>query len=457
MREVRMTFGEHLEELRWRIIVSLCYLAVGVTIAFIYGEDLMRIALVPHQRAFSVAQRNRVISRMESQLDDLLPLTGMSLHEARVKGKPLVGDEVHWEVLFPAEVVRARLDFQFQAPFRALSQDLRRDLLPSLPREEREDFAERLDALGSKLSHLWIAELATAFDLNRAADIPRRFQRLAARLRALEAEETAAQMKQMIGWGKDFSGLLGRLDLFNSFLDKRRQEASQSSASLQDLRAWASPSPLADGLDDALLELEESLEKIQGGVSSRITVISYLESFSSYLKLAVIFGLMLSIPFILYEMWKFVGAGLYLQEQRYVVTFLPFSLGLFVSGGLFGYFLLIPVGLRFLAGWGTDDVEMSFTLGNYIGLFITLTLILGLVFQTPLVMVFLSKLGIVRVAAFRRARRIAIFGGVCLAVVLTPPDPFSWSLMAAPMILLYELGIIVCQFLEREKKAEALA
>jgi sec-independent protein translocase protein TatC len=170
---------------------------------------------------------------------------------------------------------------------------------------------------------------------------------------------------------------------------------------------------------------------------------------------AVIFGIFLALPLVLYELWKFVGAGLYPHEQKYVVTLLPFSLGLFVGGALFGYFGLIPVGLEFLAGWGIEDVDLNITLGSYVGLFFTLTLILGLVFQTPLVMIFLAKIGIVDVQGFRKARRVAIFVGVCLAVVLTPPDPFSWSLMAAPMILLYEVGIVACRFLERRKPRTA--
>src|SRR5690606_20241615 len=118
--------------------------------------------------------------------------------------------------------------------------------------------------------------------------------------------------------------------------------------------------------------------------------------------------------------------------------------------------VLIPVGLEFLASWGDTDIEMNFALGSYGGLFLTLTLILGVIFQTPLLMVFLNKIGLVSVHIYRRARRGAIFAGVCLAVVLTPPDPFSWSLMAVPMILLYELGILVCQLLSRsEKNAES--
>jgi sec-independent protein translocase protein TatC len=111
---------------------------------------------------------------------------------------------------------------------------------------------------------------------------------------------------------------------------------------------------------------------------------------------------------------------------------------------------MIPLGLRFLSGWGLQEVRIGFTLQNYIGLFMMLTLILGLVFQTPLIMIFLSKIGIVKVGMFRRARRIAIFAGVCLAVVLTPPDPVSWSLMALPMILLYEIGILACAVMEKK-------
>jgi sec-independent protein translocase protein TatC len=110
---------------------------------------------------------------------------------------------------------------------------------------------------------------------------------------------------------------------------------------------------------------------------------------------------------------------------------------------------MIPVGLEFLAGWGIEDVTLNFTLESYIGLFFTLTLLLGLVFQTPLVMVFFFKIGVVDVPGYRRMRRMAIFIAVVLAVVLTPPDPFSWALMAVPMVLLYEVGILACRMLSR--------
>ena len=109
--------------------------------------------------------------------------------------------------------------------------------------------------------------------------------------------------------------------------------------------------------------------------------------------------------------------------------------------------------LTFLAGWGDANVDIAFTLGSYISLFFTLTLVLGLVFQTPLLMVFLMKIGAVDVDGFRRYRRVAIMVGVIVSAFLTPPDPFSLLLMAGPMILLYEFGILVCRLLGSRKKS----
>jgi Tat protein translocase TatC len=181
-------------------------------------------------------------------------------------------------------------------------------------------------------------------------------------------------------------------------------------------------------------------------------VISYLEQFYTHLKVAIIFGLLLTFPFVLYEAWKFVGAGLYKSEQRYVLTFLPFSMVLFALGAFFGYAILIPVALTFLATWGGADIDLAFTLGNYIGLFFTLTLVLGLVFQTPLVMVFLNRTGIVSVQGFRKSRRMAILIGFIASAFLTPPDPFSLLLMACPLVLLYEIGILVSVLMNLARK-----
>jgi Tat protein translocase TatC len=448
MREVRMTFGEHLEELRWRVIMALLFLAVGVTFAFIWGEDLMEVALQPHQRAFQGAQRTRMVQKMEVLLKDLEPLWSPDPYEAKVGRESFRGSEIRWEALFVGDVARTRLVRELTPPFLNFVSDLPM-LVPSLDSAERAALGRAIERLGEDFSSRLVQQFASGLEVGEDLNLPRRFERILQKSRDLEGTESLPELKRLVGWGKDVGGVVERLKVFLRFLDQRRTEAEASKVELEELRVLVRKSRFVDMLAEAAHQLEEALRGIAEAKSPRILVIDYLESFASYLKVALIFGLLFSIPFILYEAWKFVGAGLHLHEQRYVVTFLPFSLALFACGAFFGFKVLVPVGLEFLAGWGSEEVELSFTLGNYIGLFFTLTFLLGLVFQTPLVMVFLAKLDIVGVDAYRRHRRIAIFAGVCLAVLLTPPDPFSWSLMALPMVLLYELGIGVCRLLGR--------
>ena len=302
-------------------------------------------------------------------------------------------------------------------------------------------------------------QIAVDLELSGVATLKQRFRSLEGRLRALQVEETsgaAGSLKSTIGWGAGLETILQYLFEFNGFLESKSQEILQSSVSTEELRRWSQNAGEAEGLKEVIRILERSFETFRSPIDNqRIIALDYTEQFTAYLKVAMVFGIFLSAPFVLYELWKFVGSGLYLDEQRYVVTFMPFSLGLFMAGVLFGYFVMIPVGLAFLASWGSTDVELSFALGPYVGLFLTLSLILGVIFQLPLIMVFLAKVGIVDVSLFRRARRISIFISLCLAVVLTPPDPFSWSLMIVPMIILYELGIIVCQFLTKKTQEPA--
>lgn len=452
MREVRMTFGEHLEELRSRIIVSLLWLLVGVVVSFIYGDQLMKIALRPHERAFQGAQRDRMIARMERIVAGIQPLATMDPTRATFQGRPLANGPIRWEEIFVGVVARKRVEERIRTPFATLDASLGE--LSSLPASDRKAMQAAFHQLGEDLADALVADVATELDLVGAANLPRRFRAFRDRLVRFRDSSGSAgdDLKAKIGWGKDLDPLIDSISKFDAFLQSRRQEAAKTDLPLQELRRAAEASPVARGLDDVVRALEGALDEMVVSVRKpRIQVIDYTEHFIAFFKVAMIFGLFLAVPFILYEMWKFIGAGLHLHEQRYVVTFLPFSLLLFLMGVLFGYYAMIPVGLRFLASWGATDVELNFVLGNYIGLFLTLTLILGLVFQTPLVMVFFNRIGVVAVETYRRMRRVAIFVGVCLAVVLTPPDPVSWSLMAVPMIFLYEVGILVCRFLDTRK------
>ncbi|MCF6158056.1 MAG: twin-arginine translocase subunit TatC [wastewater metagenome] len=179
------------------------------------------------------------------------------------------------------------------------------------------------------------------------------------------------------------------------------------------------------------------------GLPTELQVLSYQEGFYAYMKLCFITSVFMAYPFIIYQIWQFVSAGLYQKEKRYALLFLPISYLAFLIGGVFGYFLLIPFGLQFLIGILGPGIQPIITMQQYISFVFMLTVALGLVFQLPLVMLLLSKIGIVSSEKFRSWRKYAILVIFIIAAVVTPPDPFTQSMTAVPMIILYELGILI--------------
>ncbi|MBI5367171.1 MAG: twin-arginine translocase subunit TatC [Planctomycetes bacterium] len=198
----------------------------------------------------------------------------------------------------------------------------------------------------------------------------------------------------------------------------------------------------------ARIEHERRPEAAPDPSSLRLKVLAYPESIMAHIKLALIAAAFLSSPWLFFQIWTFVAVGLYPHERKYVNLFAPLTLGLFAAGALFGYYALIPLGLYYLATFGGDLVEMSFTLDNYLDLFLTLTLVVGLSFELPLVMLFVAKIGLANAAAYRRHWRIAVLLAFVVAAVATPgPDPISQLLMAAPLVGLYFGGIALCRWL----------
>jgi sec-independent protein translocase protein TatC len=152
-----------------------------------------------------------------------------------------------------------------------------------------------------------------------------------------------------------------------------------------------------------------------------------------------------------------VAAGLYRHERRYVKQYLPFSLGLFLSGVFLCFLFVLPITLKFLLQFNVWlGVAPTLRLSEWMGFATILPLIFGASFQTPLVMLFIERLGIFTVDDFRSKRKIAILVITVAAAVLTPgQDPFSMLLLACPMILLYELGILMIQYNKRPRMSHA--
>jgi len=175
--------------------------------------------------------------------------------------------------------------------------------------------------------------------------------------------------------------------------------------------------------------------------------INVQEAFFTYVKVAMISGLVLSSPWVFFQLWLFVAAGLYPHERKWVYRFLPMSLGLFLGGAAFCFFLVIPIVLEFLLSFNLwlgllPQIRMS----EWISFAVTLPLMFGISFQLPLVMLFMERISIFSADDYREKRRISILVIAVLSMLLTPADPTSMMLMMIPLMILYEFGIWLCGF-----------
>lgn len=176
------------------------------------------------------------------------------------------------------------------------------------------------------------------------------------------------------------------------------------------------------------------------------------EGFMVHIKVALFAGIILSLPVIFYQLWKFVAPGLYKKEQKYVPVIVIFSTISFLVGALFCYFVIIPYGLNFLLNFNTEQFEASIQIKEYLKFVTLLILVFGVIFELPLLSYFLTKMGIVTPEFLRTKRRYGIVLIFVFAAVLTPPDVFTQLCLAGPLILLYEISIWVSIMVVKKKK-----
>jgi sec-independent protein translocase protein TatC len=161
-----------------------------------------------------------------------------------------------------------------------------------------------------------------------------------------------------------------------------------------------------------------------------------------YMQVAIIGGILLSLPNILYQIWAFIAPGLMPKERRYIRSIVAFSSLCFLGGVAFAYFLMLPAALNFFAGFGSTTIENNIAVNEYMSFVVSMLLAAGVVFELPMVSWFLSKLGILTPAFMRKYRRHAIVIIFVLSAFLTPgTDPVSQILLAVPLIVLYEVSI----------------
>jgi len=177
-----------------------------------------------------------------------------------------------------------------------------------------------------------------------------------------------------------------------------------------------------------------------------------LEAFWSRIKLTMFIGVLISMPIVLFQVWSFIQQGLLPKEKRFVLSVTVVSFLLFILGASFCYFFILPVGIKFLLAYGSEVLVPMITISRYLSFVFGLVFSFGIIFELPLVVGFLAKLGLLRSRTLCQQWRIAVVAIFILAAVLTPgPDVFSQMLMAGPLLILYGMGILVAWLIERKK------
>jgi sec-independent protein translocase protein TatC len=176
------------------------------------------------------------------------------------------------------------------------------------------------------------------------------------------------------------------------------------------------------------------------------------EAFFTYIKVSFYAGIFLASPVVLYQVWKFISPGLFPKEKKFVAPFVITSTLLFVGGVCFGYFLVLPSAYKFFLEFTTDFLKPMLSMREYLTLTLKLLLAFGIIFEIPVFLFFMTKIGLVTPRKLARMRRYAIVVCFIVAAIITPtPDAFTQCMMAVPMIALYEVGILVSKLAVRKK------
>jgi sec-independent protein translocase protein TatC len=175
------------------------------------------------------------------------------------------------------------------------------------------------------------------------------------------------------------------------------------------------------------------------------------EMFFVYIKIALVAAVVLAAPFIFYQGWMFVVPGLHRQEKKYLLPFVLSSSLLFIGGALFGYFVVFPFGFKFFLGFSNEYIQALPSVKQYFSFSLKLLLGFGIVFELPVVAFFLSRLGLISVDFLRKQRKYAVLLIFIVAAILTPPDVMTQFMMAIPLLVLYEISVIVVKVAGKKK------
>jgi len=186
----------------------------------------------------------------------------------------------------------------------------------------------------------------------------------------------------------------------------------------------------------------------------KLVFIKPTEAFFVIIKVSLLAGIIGAMPFILFQIWKYVSIALKKNERKYLIYFGPLSYILFFCGAAFAFKAVLPLGIKFLLSFSQYNITPMITLNGYISFLSRMIMAFGLMFELPLVVLFLSKLGIVNPNMLKKGRKYAIVIIFIVAALLTPPDVVSQIMLAIPILILYEISIRICVVVTKKREKE---
>jgi sec-independent protein translocase protein TatC len=455
-----MTFGEHLEELRiclWRALIGLI---VGFLLGLLVADHVVRLIQVPLtgalERFYEQQSKARLTKLIEESgvtlpygTDDIAQLVDeehLTFEQLYIDWREVVGQlrEQYPEEAaqrLPQNVAGHRLS-RF-GPTSVVAADFGDD-----PRKFAQAIVAAADAAApSAAKHVWgLLDEPTQARLREVAQLEKRPDKDAAPKLAEELAELIEPLLAAALYDETAFASVALSPEGRELLQRKTRSAEENLRLNRLLLEAAVPDGLAPTYRDMVrLTFWRPVEENPG---VRPTALSAQEVFGIWVKAALVVGAIIASPWIFYQVWNFVAAGLYRHEKRYVHIFLPFSLGLFLAGAaLAAGFVFQPV-LDFLFAYNQWlGIDPDPRISEWMGFVLILPLGFGISFQLPLVMLFLERIGIVTVATYTSNWRVSVLVIFVVAMVLTPADPYSMLLMAVPLTGLYVLGIGLCKWM----------
>lgn len=451
----RMSFGEHLEELRKVLVRSIIWIALGCVVGFMGAEKIVEVLQLPLNRAVVKFKQGLAEDSLKEEFGYIPPDYLPHLESGWVPDQVMV--DAGQLVSALQTVIPDFGDAVNLAPYQFRAGHFKRGKVVELCQKltQSSGGSAGVDAIAgllSESSQQKITQVATGGTAS-SAQVTEVLAILNAMLDSKELMLSPAFKEKFQAPAWSMSSLLTKppsqpLLSAKETIDDPATEASERTNLLRKLNRSLISEVFQGEMEP--VKLDTVPLEIWRPTNYKPQSLGVTEPFFVWLKAGLLGGLTISAPFVFYQLWSFVAAGLYPQEKKYVHVFLPVSLLLFAAGVCLAFFFVFSPVLEFLFTFNkTLNIAPEIRIGEWLSFAMFLPLGFGVAFQLPLVMLFVNRIGLISVQAYLDKWRIAIMVIFVLSMFLTPADPISMLLLAMPLTGLYFLGIAMCQFLPR--------